>query len=293
MPELGGSVRLDRDVDLCGLRLHLQDWPGAGGPVICLPGQTASGRSFDGLASALQPEWRVIAVDPRGRGRSGKPRHGYGYQLQVADTMALMDQLGFDRVVLVGHSFGAVIALIVAAWYPERVDALVLIDGGADIPEVVRAGVEALVRRLDTVYPSLEAYLGPLCQARWLQPWTPELEAFFAASVEPTDGGVRALTARSAVEQEIRAYWDGPPDYPALYAAVRCPTLVARATSGFFGQDDHVLPPERFQEMLRQIPDARGAEIEGANHYTILLGRPARTIQVVQEFLRAVRSGSA
>lgn len=283
-----GPTRLGRDVQLAGIRLRVHDWPGKRGPVVCLPGQTASGRSFDGLATALAPAWRVFAVDPRGRGESARPRTGYGYQVLVADVMALLDQFGFEQPVLVGHSYGAIVALLVAAWYPERVGALVLVDGGAEITPAVRAGVDALISRLDTVYPSVDAYLGLLRQAPWLRPWTPELEAFFRASVEEArDGSVRSRTARWAVEQEVRAYWDGPPDYAALYARVRCPTLVIRAEGGFSGADDPVLPSATYQRMLASLPGAQGVEIPGTNHYTVLLGNPEQTIAEVRAFLDA------
>jgi pimeloyl-ACP methyl ester carboxylesterase len=285
-----GPVRLDRDVELPGLWLHFQDWPGERGPIICLPGQTANGRTFGGLASALAPEWRVMALDPRGRGRSAKPRHGYGYQVHVADTMALLDLFGFEHVVLAGHSYGAVIGLLIAAWYPERVAGLILIDGGTVIQESTREAVQLIVDRLETVYPSLEAYLGLLRMAPWFQPWTPELEIALAASVEEVPGGVRALTPKWAAEQEIRAYRTGPPDYAALQRAVRCPTLVMRATGGFLKQDDYVLPPDAYREMLDRIPRARGIEVPGANHYTVLLGKPEGTIEAVRNFLAELSS---
>ena len=289
-PRFDGPVRLDRDVELRGLRLHFQDWPGERGPVICLPGQTSNGRAFDGLASALAPEWRVLALDPRGRGQSAKPKHGYGYQVQVADTMAMIDLIGFEHVVLAGHSFGAIIGLLIAAWFPERVAGLIMVDGGTTIPESTHEAVQLIVQRLDTVYPSLDAYLGLLRLAPWFQPWTPELENALAAGVEEVPGGVRAQTAKWAAEQEIRAYFAGPPDYASLQRAVRCPTLVVRATGGFLKHDDHVLPKDAFREMLERIPEARGVEIPGANHFTVLMGRPAATIEAVRTYLADLRS---
>lgn len=292
-PPIPGPLRLDRDFDLPMARLHVHDWPGGRGPLVCLPGQTASGRSFDSLAASLSPVWRVLAVDPRGRGESARPRHGSGYQLQVADTLALLDTLGIEQAVLVGHSFGAVIGLLLAAWYPRRVAGLVLLDGGAEIPDHVHRGVRLLVERLDTVYPSREAYLGLLKLAPAFQPWTPELEAFFTSSVVDVPGGVRARTDRGAVEQEIRAYLDGPPAYDRLYAAIRCPTLVVRATGGFMRPDDPVLPEKTYRAMLARMPTARGIEIEGANHYTVLLGRPTRTIEAVRAFVSGLSNQAA
>ncbi len=275
----------ERDFGLAAVRLHAYEWGDGPGPLVCLPGQLASGLSFNGFAAGLADRYRVVALDPRGRGRSDKPSSGYGYQLQVADTLDVLDRMDVERAVLIGHSFGAVIALLVAAWHPQRVAKLVLIDGGTDVPDYIHAAVSQLVQRLETVYPSEEAYVGLLRGLPQYQPWCPELEAFFRASVEPVEGGVRARTARWAIEQEVRAYVDGPPAYERVQRAVRCPTLVVRAEGGFFGADDVVLPKADYQAMLDRISDVRGVEVPGANHYTVLLGRPEGTIRAVREFL--------
>lgn len=274
----------ERQVVVGGATLHVYEWDGAGGPLVCLPGQTAGGLTFNGFAAALAPEWRVAALDPRGRGQSEKPPHGYGYQLQVADALAVLDAFGSERAVLVGHSFGAIIALLLAAWHPRRVERLVLIDGGTEIPRDIHAAVAALAQRLDTVFPSADVYVDLLRQAPAFQPWSAEMEAYVRGSVEEVPGGVRARTARWAIEQEIRAYRDGPPDFDRLHRAVQCPTLVLRATRGFVGEDDWVLRPDAYRAMLDRIPDARGVEVD-ASHYTILLGRPEATIRAVRSFL--------
>lgn len=285
----GSPGRLAREMMLGPLRLRLHEWPGSQEVVVCLPGITANGRTFDVLGSQLAPSWRVLALDPRGRGESDKPRHGYGYQVHVADLLSILDQFGFDRAVLVGHSYGAVIALLAAAWCPERVRGLVLVDGGTQIPRATHETVTRILATLDAVYPSLDAYIGLLRLAPWLQPWTPELEAFFRANMEPVSGGVRSQTARHAVEQDVAAYHAGPPDFAALHAAVRCPTLVVKAGRGFLGENDHVVPPGEYEAMLRRIVHARGAVVHTANHFTVMLGPATETIQQIQQFLAGLR----
>lgn len=282
-------ARLSRELTVGPLRLRLHEWPGSRDVVVCLPGITANGRTFDVLGHQLAPDWRVLALDPRGRGESDKPGSGYGYQVHVGDLLSLLDQFGFERAVLVGHSYGAVIALMAAAWCPERIRGLVLVDGGAPIPRATHETVARIIATLDAVYPSLESYLGLLRLAPWLQPWTPELEAFFRVAMQPVAGGFRAQTARHAVEQDVAAFHAGPPDFAALQAAVRCPTLVVKAGRGFLNENDHVVPPGEYQEMLRRIPQARGVVVQTANHFTVMLGPATETIQHIQEFLDGLR----
>jgi pimeloyl-ACP methyl ester carboxylesterase len=146
-PLFDAPVRLERDFEVGGVRLHVHDWPGAAGPLVCLPSLGASGRAFDRLAAALAPAWRVLAPDPRGRGHSSAPRHGYGYQVHAADTMALLDQLGFERSVLLGVGFGALVGTLLAAWYPTRVEALVVVRAddapGGEPSDALRQDVRA------------------------------------------------------------------------------------------------------------------------------------------------------
>jgi pimeloyl-ACP methyl ester carboxylesterase len=250
-----------------------------------LPGLLAGGRSFDALGLALSPAWRVLAVDLRGRGRSSGPRYGHGYHLQVADTLSFLDQFGFPRVVLAGHSFGAMVASLVAAWYPERVAGLVLLDGGSEVAPSVLATMARIARGLDATYPSLHAYLARMRQVGAFQPWQPEFEPFLSTSVEAVPGGVRPLARRAAVEQELRAYADGPPLYQRIHAALRCPTLVVCAEHGFGNDDPPVVSDAAYRAMLERIPAAHGVRLPGTNHYTVLIGRAAATVEAVAAFL--------
>jgi pimeloyl-ACP methyl ester carboxylesterase len=180
-PLFAAPVHLERDFEVSLTRLHVHDWPGADGALVCLPSVSGSGRTFDALAATLAPAWRVLALDPRGRGQSSTPQHGYGFQVHAADTIALCDQLGLEHVVLLGVGFGALVCSLLAAWYPERVRALIIVRSDE------KTG-------------------------------------------ESTD----------AVQQDLRAYRDSPPDLEALCAEIACPTLVVPAST------DPIVPVQQF-----------------------------------------------
>jgi pimeloyl-ACP methyl ester carboxylesterase len=112
-----------------GLTFHIQQ-AGEGPDLLLIHGLTGD-LSIWYLCKAmieLAKTHRVTAFDLRGHGYSDAPPTGYTSADQAADVLALMDQVGIAQAKLVGHSFGAVIALHTAVLAPERVEALVLSD---------------------------------------------------------------------------------------------------------------------------------------------------------------------
>jgi pimeloyl-ACP methyl ester carboxylesterase len=112
-----------------GLTFHVQQ-AGEGPDAILIHGVTGD-LSIWFLCKAmteLAKTHRVTAFDLRGHGYSDVPPTGYTSADHAGDVLALMDEIGAPSAKLVGHSFGAVVALHTAAFAPERVDALVLSD---------------------------------------------------------------------------------------------------------------------------------------------------------------------
>lgn len=112
-----------------GLRFHIQQ-QGDGPNVVLIHGVTGD-LSIWYLCRAMQilgANRRVTAYDLRGHGYSDAPPDGYTSADHAADLIALLDHLEIERASLVGHSFGAVIALHTAAIAPERVASVVLSD---------------------------------------------------------------------------------------------------------------------------------------------------------------------
>ena len=117
-----------------GLRLFARDYSHQGPllPVLCLPGLTRNARDFEDVAERLSAERRVICPDFRGRGASqyaGDPKT-YRPDVEMADTLALLDHLGIARTVIIGTSRGGLVGMMMAAAAPERVAGLLLNDIG-------------------------------------------------------------------------------------------------------------------------------------------------------------------
>jgi pimeloyl-ACP methyl ester carboxylesterase len=123
-----------RTIEVAGIRLAYQVSGSPGAPPLVLLHALGEGASdWDGVVHAFARHWRVYAPDLRGRGRSDWPGE-YSLELMRADVLGFLDALALDRVDLIGHSMGGVVAYLLAEEHPERIGRLVLEDVAAPLP---------------------------------------------------------------------------------------------------------------------------------------------------------------
>jgi pimeloyl-ACP methyl ester carboxylesterase len=270
-----------------GIKIQLVVWEGKGKQILCIHGITANCRFWDCLASALAPHHGVIAMDLRGRGLSDKPPTGYSIEHHCKDISALMNDQGLERPVLMGHSLGAFISLVFAARHPERVDRLILVDGGGKLTKAQMAkvfkGIKPSLDRLGQIFPSLKAYLAQMKQAPYLQPWNFYMETYFRYEIEKVEGGVRSRVHPKHIEEEAQNL--GKVDSRQFYTKVASPTLILRATKGMLAEDDLLLPEDVAERMVREIPNAKRVDVKGTNHYSILFQPNKKRDQTILKFL--------
>lgn len=120
------GVCLDRTVELGAVRLRVLDWPGRRGSLVVLPDPCApSSELARCVAEAFAPAYRVVLIDPR---------VDVPYQAAVNDVHAVLAQFGFLNAVLVSSGHGAALVLPLAAWWPEHVSTVVLLEPRYDPP---------------------------------------------------------------------------------------------------------------------------------------------------------------
>jgi pimeloyl-ACP methyl ester carboxylesterase len=110
-----------------GTRLHYLV-AGKGDPVVLLHGYAETGHMWLPLIPKLATNHTVIAPDLRGAGQSATPADGYTKAAMAQDIYALAQKLGFNRIRIVGHDIGLMVAYAFAAQYPSEVDRIVLMD---------------------------------------------------------------------------------------------------------------------------------------------------------------------
>ena len=270
-----------------GVEMQLAVWERMAETILCVHGISANCRCWDTMAEALAPRYQIIAMDLRGRGLSEKPPAGYSIAHHCQDIRVLLENLGVERAVIMGHSLGALIALAFGAEHPERVERLILVDGAgklsAEQTEKVFAGIQPTLDRLGKVFPSSEAYLDLMKKNPLLQPWSPALETYYLYEIEEVEGGVRSRVQPEHIKEEAENL--GNLNVAEFYPQIKCPVLILRATEGMLVPDDILLPKEVVERMLQEIPDARCVDLQGSNHYSIVLQPNEARARVIRSFL--------
>ncbi len=285
----------DELVAVDGITLHVVQWGEHNAhneqsvPIICVHGITANAFFFQSLADTLSQHHRVIAYDLRGRGDSDKPEHGYSVPVHAEDLARLIDVLGLEQPIVIGHSLGAMIALYFAAHYPEKIRKLVLIDAGLPLPwntpEEQPAWLTTAINRLGTPVASFAEYIARLKQAPFLGPyWNQYVDLYYEHDVyHSSDGSVSAKCLRSAAIEEGLHYDEAHPEQQ--WANVQVPTLLLRAGQGLFFEHDQLVPEEYVEVALREFRDCRYVNFPTLNHYTILFGVEQGPALEIQTFI--------
>jgi pimeloyl-ACP methyl ester carboxylesterase len=248
----------DRFVTVGGLRLRYRDWGGDGRPLLALHGAAAHAHWWDPVAPHLTRRFRVLALDWRGHGRSAWPRPpAYRSEDFTAELLGVIEGLALEDVVVVGHSMGGHNALAFAAWHPDRLARLVVVDAR---PHVNLERLRALQRRAPrppTEFPSLAA---GLARFRLRPPETIAPPALLRAIAR--QGLVRLPSGRWRYRFDPACERTRVPvDCWALLPCITSPTLVVR------GEHSTILDRDVARRMTKTLPSAALEEIPGAHHH--------------------------
>jgi pimeloyl-ACP methyl ester carboxylesterase len=276
-------------VETGGIKIHYLDHPGGEPPLVLLPGLSASAPIFEDLiAAGLCPRFRAVAVDLRGRGQSDGPPAGFdltspaaSYTMadHTADVLGVLDALKLRRVVLVGHSFGGMLALYLAAHHPGRFPWIVVLDAAIAVATpATRKLLQPMLARLGAEVPSWDAYLAAVRQLPYLRDgWQPGLERYFRNYVRiGPEGKVRQLVKPEAILAAVEGIL--VEDWEQIVAAIRQPVLLINATDpyGPAGSDPFL---SREQALATVVALKYGSYLAVAgNHITMIFGNNAHAV---------------
>lgn len=254
MVELPGASTLDIRLD--GMALHAI--AAGSGPLALLGhGITANGYVFLPLMARLADRFRVVSLDQRGHGRSGRPAGGYSAQDYAGDVGGAIRFLGGGPALLIGHSLGARNALEAAVRFPDLVSAVVAIEFTPYIETGVFDSLDARVAGGDRAFPNLDAVKAYLADRYPLLP-VDAVERRARYGYAAADGGWRALADPAAMGQTtsgLRA------DLVATLRDVGVPTLLIR------GAKSRLVSPAAWAKTRALRPDLPAVEIADADHY--------------------------
>jgi proline iminopeptidase len=258
-----------------------------GTPVVFLhggPGQ--GGQTFARFAGpALDPHLRMVYLDQRGSGRSERPwNDAYSLDLLVDDLEQLRRAWGVEKIALVGHSFGTILALEYAAEHPERTERVVLTAAAPDLPAALDLQCVRLERLDPTTYAravaerpeGLAARCNPFAAGRAFVDGAMYPDPATMALVDETDSA-DGLSNTGEIGRVL--FGGGLMHYRFdRHARLTMPVLVIAGLADF----QTVVEPQR--DLVAALPDARILEYPGRGHF-MFVEDPARFAADLVEFL--------
>lgn len=226
------------------------------------------------LTSPLTADFQVLTYDQRGMGQTDKPDGPYSMQGYAEDAVVVLDAYGWDTALVVGYSFGGMVAQELAIRYPERVERLVLLAtaaggaGGSSYP-LHQLFDLPLAERARRTIEIADLTFTPQWQAANPQAAMERIDAFiagerFAVSPEAQAGARQQLAAR--------AQHDAYDRLPHITA----PTLVIG------GRNDGLAPLSAQQAMAAQIPQGAFEAVDGSHS---MLWGSAAVFQRITQFM--------
>ena len=273
----------DHDVVVDGLRLHYLDWGRKGRrPVLFLHGGCLTAHTWDLVCLALRADFHCLALDQRGHGDSEwSPALDYSPDAHVRDIRRLIEQLGLERPVLVGHSLGGLNAMVLAATAAEELGGVALVDVG---PEPHPGAVKRIGDFVmgDPGDGSLEDFVE---RARaFNRRRDPRLLRYsLRHNLRPTPDGTltwkydrRGLTSEYVAS--LRRRFEG---LQKSAETITCPVLVIR------GAESDALSDQQAAGFAAALPDGRWDKVEDAGH-TIQGDNPRGVVKVLARFLAEI-----
>jgi len=248
---------------------YVEQGDATGVPVVMLHGVTDSWRSFEHVLPHLPDDIRAIAVTQRGHADAPQPDSGYLIEDLAGDVIDLLDELGIDRAVLVGHSMGSWVTQRVAIDHPERVLGVVLAGSFSGRPGD-GPGMQELADEMASVRdPVTDKIARDFQESTVASPLPPgQMDKFVSESMK--------VPAR-VWNQTFMGFLEV--DHVEGLAQLAAPALL------IWGEQDAFIPRAVQDVLLGTLPDARLEVYEGVGH-AVHWERPERFARDVAAFSR-------
>lgn len=297
MTEVTGPEILE--VPVRGGELTVGRWGDGDDLVVAVHGITANHRSFARIAEELGDDVTVLAPDLRGRGGSADLPGPWGMATHADDVVAVLDHLDVGSALLLGHSMGGFVATKAAERHPDRVERLVLMDGGIPLPiewpegldteAKIQAVIGPALERLELEWETLEDYLD-----YWRphpavgETWNGYVEGYLAYDVHETDGAWRSKVSREAIVFDGAETLEDESSVDAI-ERIDVPTTLLSAPRGIMNQEPGLYPADVVAELPERFGHLHTRFVEDVNHYSLAFSEAGAT--VVAESVRKALVG--
>ena len=250
-----------RRLTVRGLDLALHTWGGPDRPpLLLLHSLAAHSHWWDWSGHLLAGRFSVVALDQRGHGASAWAEPpAYAFDDYAADTVAVLDALGWPAATIVGHSMGGHVGALVAARHPDRVRALVMAD-------VLTSWTEALQEFVDKQAARPPAsFASPREAGDRFRLSPPDTTA--AAERVSYLGESGVVERRPGVWEHAfdrRVFLHPPVDPWPFLPEIRCPTLVVR------GERSRIMDGAACRRVAATVRDGTARELAGTHHHLVV-----------------------
>jgi pimeloyl-ACP methyl ester carboxylesterase len=245
---------------------------GEGRPLVLVPGLAGGMELVAPLARILAERYRVISYQLRGEEDCFALRRRFGLTDLVDDLEEMLDWFCLERPILVGVSFGGVIALELAARYPHRFDAVAVQGVGVRLEKGLVQRVASSVLA-DYPLPSDSAFVNQFFNLLYgCRPEPGPLFDFVTQQSWQTDQSVMAHRFRLAEQYDLEG----------KLSRIQTPTLV------MIGGRDMLVSASSLRSLTEEIPDARLTRFPECGHLAFVT-HPARVAQELNQFLDKIQ----
>jgi proline iminopeptidase len=246
---------------------------GSGPPLLMHPGGPGCSAAHFGELPELAAERTLVLLDPRGAGESERPADPSDYDLEAyaADIEAVREQLGLDKVDLLGHSHGGFVAMVWGGTYPDRVGRLILANTTPRFTDAIRQRRMAVGMEHNEQPYFQDALAALMDQQAGNYSTEEELFALYERAgriMGPLDADITPIAdafRRSGLNADAMKHFNsqiaGSMDLRPMLRRIDAPTLVLACEDDAFD--------ESTDEMASELPHATVARIPG-DHFAYL-----------------------
>ena len=271
------------DIEIDGATTLHYATSGAGEPILLIPGLGLDHNYYRFGIPLLSRHLQVLAVDPRGIGRSTKSPPPYTVEAWADDFAVMIDKLAFGPIHVLGSSLGGSMALALAQRHPGKLKSLIVVGGFSQLDLATELNFRLRLRLIEKLGMSDEVadYMGLWTLTRKFI----NSDAGFA-TMRANQANIRANSAQSySAFVEALLKWgrcqpgqEREPKFTALLDSIKTPTLVVTS------DNDHLIPKELSDLIAARIAAAKLVVMPGAGHIPFM-EQPEEVVRIVLEFL--------
>ncbi|MBI4641143.1 MAG: alpha/beta hydrolase [Candidatus Tectomicrobia bacterium] len=273
---------LKKQLSIDGMIMHYWEWESEGLPIVMLHPTSGYGRMWEPIARLLHPDYRILGLDQRGHGDTGRLKGDYSAETFAADLDACVTALGIRKFALTGHSLGSRVGMIYTSLHPEKVSHLIMVAGPHyaslfDAPEDVEEGRVGRERMKDrqVKFASKDEAIASIKAAR---PTVTDEVAQHMVQYNMHHSSDGSVEWKYDLEAAIETLSHIPDNLTPYVKKIRCPILIP------WGNRPRDLTPERIPLVKPLFPTAQWVFIE-KGEYFIYQENPEKLAQAIREFL--------